>query len=611
MSIRTLTRLLLLGAALILSTPLLWPWSGPVTGLAGIALLGITAAYLALGARPAPVTRWQIRYVLDDRTTGLDRLDGILKFLAARTGRLAIEASSQGLFLEAPPAFDEYIEAQLPLSLPQAVATQSTRSNNNKEAGHLCLSTPTADHLRWATEKPGRLIRLHFHVDSFVTLTSGAATPPGRWLRIPGLRLHRLPVWDELSADTRPSNLLPLTTADAVYCSRSPVLTLIPPASYEPDNGGRYLGKAVDGRPLTLPFSLPFFTVAAPPPFLAQQVAQDLRAGRAAIVISPHRRVLDLIQHDAMSTTVCRWLDQQNSRGSVHLAAVSAGEWSDDASRCEIAIQATENLLADLGLDLTPPAVRSLVGALVRLLAGSAWQTTHDFAIGDLYAVSQNAQILKAFLADLQELAAMEPSTSTCLQQLLRQIGSDTGYVQVVSVLTALRNVLAPLKATSLQALCQPPFTPIGELLTPGSVLLVPMTNADFPEHNRFLASVLGMALNQGIRLAGADLKLTVHLHDPHQYRGDRGYRWINAARKDTRLAAVVDTHDPDNYGQAVLDRVEGQEGELFFRCSQKLAADLAHAWDIVCPLSDLMDLPPGIALARLPGFLAAAKVGS
>ena len=609
MSIRALLQLTLAAVAAIIATPLLWPWLGPVSAIVGLLLLAGLAVYLSLTTKPQPTTYWQIRYVLED-DTNLDRFNSIVEFLTARTKRLVIEANAQGLFLVAPRAFDEYIEAQLPVSLPQATVLRSKPSNNNNKSGHLCLSAPTAEHLRWATEKPGRQVRVHL-ASPFVTLTSGDTPPPGRWLRIPalpGIHLQNLPVWDDLSKGTKPGALLPLTTATAIYSSRSPILTLVPPEDYNPDTAARCLGEAVDGRPLTLPFSLPLFTIAAPPSFLARQVIEDNHARRTAIVISPYRRVLDLVQHQLGSTTTIQWLDQENSRTSTHFAPVGANEWSDDASRVEIAIQATEGFLTDLGLDLAPPAVRSLVGALVRVLVGSAWQTTHDFAIGDLYAVSQNASILKAFLADVAELGTMEPSTATALQYLTQQVRSDTGYVQVVSVLTALRNVLAPLKATSLQALCQPPFTSIGDVLKPGSVLLVPMTNVDFPEHNRFLGSVLGMVLNQGIRTVGTDLQLTIHLHDPQLYRADRGFRWINAARKDPRIGVIVDTHDPNHYGQVI---VEGEEGEVFFRCSDKLAADLAQAWNIACPTSDLINLPPGIALARLPGFLAAAKIGS
>ena len=96
MSLRTLTRVVALGLALIVTTPLFWPAAGPLPALAGLALLVLAAGYLALGAGGPPTTCWQIRYVLEDQELG--RLDEMLKFLAARAGQVVLEASGQGLF---------------------------------------------------------------------------------------------------------------------------------------------------------------------------------------------------------------------------------------------------------------------------------------------------------------------------------------------------------------------------------------------------------------------------------------------------------------------------------------------------------------------------------
>jgi len=610
MSLRAWTRVVVLGLALIAATPLLWPAVGPLPAVAGLALLGLAAGCLALGGGGPPVTCWQIRYVLEDQELG--RLDETLKFLAAKAGLVVLEANGQGLFLETPRPFDEYVEAQLPKALPEARVSRTGSSNNSSRTGavYLCLGSPTSDLLRWAVGAAGRRIRVHIRRGPYATALARAdgEAPPGRWLRLPARLWSRLPVWDELSAGVRLGSLFPTTGGCAVFSSRSPVLGLLPPSGYRPDEAGRNLGQTVDGRPLTLPAAATLFTVAAPPAFLARQVAEDLRRGLTAVVVSPRRRVLDLVRHQAGQEVACYWLDQENSRGSAHLAVVAAGQWDGTASRLETAVEAAEVFLADLGLDAGLPAVRDLSHALIYLLAASAQVTGRDFTIGDLYAVGQSAQVLRAFLADLQELPDLGQEGRRHHQELQQQLSGDAGYVQAVSVLGAIRAALAPLKAASLYTLCQPPFLDLGRALAGNSLILAPMTNAAYPEHNRFVAAMLDLVVRQALAAPGDGPRLALHLHDPGLYRADAGRRWIDAARQDGRLALVVDSHDPAAYGRTGQ---EGEAGELFFRCSEELAAALVGEWGLACPTSDLTDLPPGMALARLAGMPVAVKTGT
>ena len=618
MSLRTLTRLLLVAAALILAIPLSWSLAGPLAALAGPALLGLTTGYLALLAGQPAATRWQLRYRLAEGDD-LTRLNDVLEFLADRAGHVVVEANAEGIQLQAPRAFDQYVEAQLPRALPEARIRVGEDDNNNSSTGgvtsYLYLGTPNGDLLRWATEAAGRQVRVHVQRGPR-TLTVAQArneVPPGRWLRLPRARvLTRLwsypPAWDELASDGKLSGLFPPTSEGAVYSSRSPVLALVPPPDYEAAEDDRHLGLAMDGRAVAAPRELPLFTVAAPPDYLAGLVGQDLERGYAVVVVSPHRRALELVQRAAKTAACSHWLDQENSRGSAHLAIVAAGEWSDDSRQLDAAIEAAEGLLRDLGLNTSLPAVHGLTNALIRVLAASARVTGHDFTFADLYAVSQGTQVLKAFLSDVAELPELDAVTTSSLRELQRQIADEAGFVQAVSVLTNVRNVLAPLKTGSLHTLCQPPFTPAAEIFTPGSLLLAPLTNADYPEHNRFVATMLDAVLRLAFATPGNGPRVALHLHDPQLYHPDQGRRWVVVTRRDTRLTLLVDTHDPNQYGQVLL---EGQEVELFFRCPERLAPVLAATHGLACPVSDLVDLPANTALARLPDLPSWATVNT
>ena len=302
------------------------------------------------------LTRWQLRYHLPGGAgqEDLDRLEHILHFLADRTGHFVLEASATGLFLEIPEAFDRYVEAQLPRALPEVKLSKPDDNGEGPSAGSffLCTGSPSSDLLRWATEDRERQVRLHIHQGPHTTLIAqtDGTRPPGRWVRLPLPRLlrrlwYRLPLWDDLSLGIQLSSLFPPTDDVTVYSSRSRLHNLIPPDDYTPDpaadGGCRVLGESTDGRPLTLGYDVPLFTVGAPSAFLAQQVLADLEAGWAVIVVSPHRSVLDRIARQAAGTPV-HWLDPQNSHRSAHLALVSAEEW--ETEDVETVVEATADL---------------------------------------------------------------------------------------------------------------------------------------------------------------------------------------------------------------------------------------------------------------------------
>ena len=167
------------------------------------------------------------------------------------------------------------------------------------------------------------------------------------------------------------------------------------------------------------------------------------------VVVSPHRRVLEQIEREAGDVPIY-WLDPQNSRGSVHLPIVSAEEWG--AIDVETVIQVAQAFLAGFGLDVELPTVGAFTRRLLQALATSTWQAGLDFSFTDLYAVSQGTQALRAFLADVQGMAG-EPGA-----QLLVYLDDDAGYVQAVTLLSAIRTALKPLGTGPLHTLCQPPF---------------------------------------------------------------------------------------------------------------------------------------------------------
>jgi len=610
MSLRSFIRIGALALGLLLFSPLLWRAAGPWPLFAGLGLSVMTVAYLFLASGQGKVSRWQIRYHMEARRAN-ERLDATLTFLVEHAGHVALEANSQGLFLEAPPAFDRYVQAQLERALPEARVSQVNDSQrpSQRTALYLCLDPLAGDPLRWATEAQDRRVRLHLHRGVYATLMAQAAPetpPPGAWVRIPApdslaARLWlKLPVWDELSTRLRPSRLLPVTGDGAVYSSHSRLLHLAPPDGYRA-NGDRRLGETTDGRSLSLARSIPLFTTGAPDSFLAEQAHADLRAGRAVVVVSPRRRVLHLIQRGAQAVTY--WLDPENIRASAHLAVAGAEEW--DGLEVETVIGLAETFLTDLGLDLHLPAVRTLVRHLVRILAASAQATGHDFAFTDLYAIGQSTQTLRAFLADLQDLVpGLDPETQASIDCLAEQLEGDAGYVQVVTVLSMLRAVLSPLRSGAMHVLCQPPFVKGTQVLKSGRLLLVPTTNADFPEYDRFLAAMLDLTLSRVLAASGQDFRLALHLHDPHRYSPEGGRRWLGLARHDTRLSLLMDVQDPDGH------TVRGaQEGELVFRCSESLASTLVQDWSLGYTATELTELPTGTALARLPGLPAPVTV--
>ena len=602
MSLRTLIRLLVTGLVSMPLSVLLWGLVGPWPLLAGVGLLLLTCGYLALLAGEGDLTRWQLRYQMDAEDN-LEHLENVLRFLAAKAGRFTVEANAAGLFLELPSGLDRYVEAHLPKALPELRLSrkESCRDPVREGSFFLCISAPSSDLLRWATEGNDRQVRLHIHQGPYATFTAQTvdAYPPGHWLRLPRLlrkMWYRLPVWDELSSGTRVSHLFPPAGDGAVYSSRSRLLQLIPPDDYHPNEGERDLGQAVDDRPLTLNRNIPLLTVGAPPSFLVQQALSDLETRRSVVVVSPHRRVLEQIERKAGDAPIY-WLDPQNSRRSAHLPIVSAGEW--EQVRVEAIVGVTQTLLSRLGLDVELPTVGAFTRRLIHVLATSARQAGLDFSFIDLYAVSQGTPALRAFLADVQGVAG-EPGV-----QLLADLGDDTGYVQGVTLLSAIRTALKPLGAGPLHALCQPPFLNAREALRRNCLLLVPMTNVDFPEHDRLLSAMLDLTLNR-VLAAGDDLPMTLHLHDFHLYRTDRSRQWIEAARQDSRLSLLLDVQDPDAYSQV---RDEQQESQVIFRWSESIAATVIGEWGLPASTAELTELPTGTGIARLPGMVVTLKV--
>jgi hypothetical protein len=611
MSLRMLIRLGALGLGLLLFSPLLWRAAGPWPLLLGLGLLVTTALYLLLASGQAKISRWQLRYRMEARQAN-ERLDATLSFLAGRAGHVVLEANSQGLFLEAPAAFDRYVQVQLEQALPEARVSRLGNNtakeavlrsgSNGRQAGgalYLCLDPLAGDPLRWATEGRGRQVRLHLQGGTHLTLAARSADDsplPGSWARLPipgvlAARLwERLPVWDELAAGTRPSQLLPTTNGNSVYSSQSRLLQLAPP------DGHALEGERRVGGSLNLSYAVPLFTAGAPSFFLVEQAVNDLQLDRSVVVVSPHRRILNQIQRQAQARTY--WIDPESSRASAHLAVVDATEWHD--LDVETVIGLVETFLAHLGLDLHLPALRTLVRHLVRLLAASALATGHDFAFTDLYAISQNTQILRAFLGDLADLThRLDPEARESIAYLTGHLDGDASYVQVVTVLSMMRTTLSPLRGGALHALGQPPFLDAGQALRLPSLFLVPMTNADFPEYDRFLAAMLDLVLSRVLTTGHGDLKVALHLHDPHRFRSDAGQRWIDAARQDERLSLLVDVQDPDRHTL----REDNGEGEIIFRCSEALASSLIADRDLNYTVAELTELPEGAALARLPGL--------
>jgi hypothetical protein len=354
---------------------------------------------------------------------------------------------------------------------------------------------------------------------------------------------------------------------------------------------------------LTLGYEVPLFTIGAPSAFLTQQALADLEAGWAVVVVSPQRSVLDRIAREAVGTSI-HWLDPQHTHRSAHLALVSAEEWhtQNDLSEQSI-LKATQTFLADLGVDVALPTVGAFCRSLIRALASSARHRGQDFTFTDLYAVSRSTRALRAFLMEVHSLSNPDA------QELLAQLDDEGGYVQAVTILSGIRTAMAPLEAGPLHVLCQPPFAHVAQLLGEGGLLLVPMTDTDFPAHDRLLSAMLDLTLNRVVAnrphpavQSTAPSAVSMHLHDPYLYRGDHGQRWIDAAQRDTRFSLLLDIQRPDRY--------KSREGsQIVFRFSDALASRLIDRWNLPASLSDLTELPADTAIARLPGMVVTLKV--
>jgi hypothetical protein len=615
MSIRTLIRIAALSAGLVLASPLAWHKAGPpvLSGAEGLlflgalALLGSSFGCLVLPAGGSDLTRWQLRYHLPSGAGQEDagRLEHILHFLADRTGHFVLEASATGLVLEIPEAFDRYVEAQLPRALPEVRLSKPDENGERSTPGSffLCIGSPSSDLLRWATEGKGRQVRLHIHQGPHATLiaqTDGTC-PPGRWVRLPLPRMLRklwyhLPLWDDLSLGIQLSSLLPPTDDVTVYSSRSRLHNLILPDDYHADpaadGGARVLGESTDGRPLRLGYDIPLFTVGAPSTFLAQQALADLQAGWSVIAVSPHCNVLDRIAREAGGTS-SHWLDPQYAHRSAHLALVSAEEWETQSE--QTVVEATMTFVATLGVDIHLPAVGVFCKQLIRTLVSSARDAGRDVSFTNLHAVSQSTRALRSFLMEAHRLSNPDA------QELLAQLDDEGGYVQAVTILSAIRTALGPLEAGPLHALCQPPFLNVGQLLSEGGLLLVPMTDTDFPRHDRLLSAILDLTLNR-ILASRPHPRLSLHLHDPHLYREDHSRRWIDAARREPQLSLLLDVQQPDRYRP-------GERSQIIFRCSDTLASRLIEDWHLPAAVADLTELPADTAVARLPGMVVTLKV--
>jgi len=119
------------------------------------------------------------------------------------------------------------------------------------------------------------------------------------------------------------------------------------------------------------------------------------------------------------------------------------------------------------------------------------------------------------------------------------------------------------------------------------------------------LSAMLDLSLRK-VLATGHDLPLALHLHNPHIYRADRGRQWIDTARQSSRLSLLLDVQNPDAGSQVR----NGQPGsQVTFRWSQTLAASLIREWGLPASAAELMELPAGTGIARLPGMVVTLKV--
>ena len=79
-------------------------------------------------------------------------------------------------------------------------------------------------------------------------------------------------------------------------------------------------------------------------------------------------------------------------------------------------------------------------------------------------------------------------------------------------------------------------------------------------------------------------------------------------ARQDPRLSVLLDVQDPGSHGHSLIGR---HEAEVIFHCSESLAHQIVDGWDLAASIDDLIDLPAGTAVARLPDMTVTLNVDS
>jgi len=623
----------------------------------------------------------------------LDHLDNGLQFLVQNAGMIILETNREGLFLEAPQAFAGYAERLIPGILPggrlirqrlpaqtgatsrralrgrlkKAMPPQSEEKQTLGErwpglpapiaslplpsslAKHLpvseerhliALGHPPREALLWGLQE-GRTMRVYLVQDvtgqlvvaATIHLRGDAPLPPGRWRQIPSLPfLEHFPFGVPLRG--RVSDVLPRVRGPSIYSTESRLLYLPPPAAYESQPGYRTLGTGVDGAGnahslLAAPYDSTLLSVNAVESFLDRQTRNDARAGRAMVVISPHRALLKKLAERIRDHVL---VDMENAIEGGHVPILTCAEQGNDDPG--LAVKAMLDFLAEQGLDQSRPQILEFARHVVVAVIEAARVEERDAGLLELYAISRGPNSLYAFLSPRSHY--WQSAGIEYLVNLVQHMKDDLHDFQVMAMLDALRTTLIKTwQVGTLNHIVQQPFPNFEETLRQGGALLCVLHDRDFPENDRYLRAMFEMAAfravqatlrqpfdpSTGLRTSSAqdraqdsaDALVSVYLHSPTVYSSSTSLdRWLSLAQHE-RISLLIDLSEQEwlsgdgkelrenSLGESLLNQVETK---LLFRCPEILANRLArHAegWALPCPLTELAEIPENVALARLP----------